>query len=71
MTKQELIQAAKEIREICRNAGETDTWDDCKNCPFYADPCIFIECEDGQEAYPPNLWDIERLERESNDFGHS
>ena len=35
-----------------------------KNCPFYADPCIFIECEDGQEAYPPNLWDIERLERE-------
>lgn len=62
MTKQELIQAAKEIREICNNAGETNTWDDCKNCPFYADPCIFIECEDGQEVYPPNLWDIERLE---------
>jgi hypothetical protein len=64
MTKQELIQAAKEIRDICCNAGETNTWEDCKKCPFYADPCIFIECEDGQEAYPPNLWDIERLERE-------
>lgn len=62
MTKQELIQAAKEIREICNNAGETNTWDDCKNCPFYAAPCIFIEFEDGQEAYPPNSWDIERLE---------
>ena len=68
MTKQELIQAAKEIREICRNeVSITGTWEDCKKCPFYADPCIFIECEDGQEAYPPTFWDIERLERESND----
>jgi hypothetical protein len=66
MTKQELIQAAKEIREICHNAGETKTWEDCKKCPFYADPCIFIECEDGQEAYPPNLWDIEQLEYEKS-----
>lgn len=64
MTKQELIQAAKEISDICKSRGHT--WEDCKNCPFYADPCIFIECEDGQ-AYPPILWDIERLERESND----
>jgi hypothetical protein len=67
MTKQELIQAVKEIRDICRNAGETNTWDDCKNCPFFADPCIFIACEDGQEAYPPNLWDIEQLERKNNE----
>ena len=68
MNKQELLQAAKEIREICRNGVSiTDTWEDCKKCPFYADPCIFIACEDGQEAYPPNAWDIEQLERESND----
>ena len=67
MTKQELIQAAKEIRDICHNKAVegTGTWADCKKCPFYASPCIFVECEDGQEAYPPNSWDIERLERES------
>lgn len=63
MNKQELIQAMKEIREICDNAGGTNTWNDCKNCPFYADPCIFIESEDGEEAYPPTMWEIERLER--------
>jgi hypothetical protein len=27
MTKQELIQAVKEVRDICCNAGETNTWD--------------------------------------------
>jgi hypothetical protein len=63
MNTQELLQAAKEIREICRNAVSiTGTWEDCKKCPFYASPCIFIEYEDGQEAYPPNSWEIERAE---------
>lgn len=64
MTTKELIKAAKLIRDICSNAAETGTWDDCKKCPFYASPCIFIECENGQESYPPCNWDIERLERE-------
>lgn len=33
MTKQELIQAAKEIRDICHNKAVegTGTWADCKN----------------------------------------
>ena len=66
MTKQELIQAAKEIRDICRNAFQkTGTWADCKKCPFYASPCIFIEYEDGQEAYPPANWDVEKLEEKN------
>jgi hypothetical protein len=64
MTKQELIQAAKEIREICENTAET--WDDCekKKCPFCGDDgyCVFINCP-GQDAFAPLNWDIEQLER--------
>lgn len=50
MTKQELIQAAKEIREICKGHRI------CKGCPFshINNACVF--------AHYPSEWDIERLE---------
>lgn len=64
MTKQELIQAVKEIREICEKTDSSS----CKDCPFYVrnikeqflPGCIFY-------GDMPELWDIERLERESNE----
>lgn len=55
MTKQELLQAAKEIREIC-----------CDNGIYCAD-CDFSYAERGRYLCPidggPANWDIERLER--------
>jgi hypothetical protein len=71
MTKQELIQAAKEISDICQSRGYT--WKDCSRepkCQFFDDnpdvwQCVF--CIRGQDGYPPQAWDIERLEREGND----
>jgi hypothetical protein len=57
MTKQELIQAVKEIREICRKNER------CKTCPISAKDkggdswCILEQNE-------PYEWGIERLEGE-------
>ncbi len=63
MTKQELIQAAKEIRGICKEHSL------CNKCPFSyindegADnDCVF----DAYYFYPED-WRIERLERDEND----
>ena len=63
MTKQELIQAAKEIREICKEHSL------CNKCPFsYIDDegadnaCVF---DDMYYSCPEN-WKIERLERGEN-----
>ena len=60
MTKQELIQAAKKLRDCCR-ANER-----CKTCPI-------SDTDKGGDSWcvlnqqEPYEWDIERLERESND----
>ena len=60
MTKQELIQAAKEIRKHCREHRF------CRECIF-----SYINDEGANNAcvfdYLPEDWDIERLERESNE----
>lgn len=50
MNKQELIQAAKEIQDICHRHDYF-----CTDCPFEGNRCPF----DGM----PDNWDIERLER--------
>jgi len=61
MTKQELIQAAKTIKKHCASM------DGCENCFFRVkDPsCYLCELVDMDNA--PMYWDIERLERESNE----
>lgn len=63
MTKQELIQAAKEIREICREHSV------CNKCPF-----SYINDEGADNAcvfdvyyFYPEGWRIERLERGEDD----
>jgi len=62
MTKQELIQAAKEIREICRENSDIK---DCVNCEFNKDDTGAFGCVFAEMA--PEDWEIERLERESNE----
>ncbi len=61
MTKQELIQAAKEIREIC---GENSDIKDCVNCEFNKDRTVAFGCVFAEMA--PEDWKIERLERDSD-----
>ena len=71
MTKQELIQAAKEIHDICRNAGEIYSRKYCedKECPFFIDSCVFFDDTQvyGQDAFTPCAWKVNKLERERND----
>jgi hypothetical protein len=61
MTKQELIQAAKEIREICKEHSI------CNKCPF-----SYINDEGADNAcvfdtyFYPEDWRVERLERDSD-----
>lgn len=61
LTKEELIQAAKEIREICRRHDYY-----CTDCPF-----VYCNDEGAVNCCPfdgtPEDWEIERLERESNE----
>lgn len=69
MANEKWIQVLKEIRTICETMEVSGTWEDCKKCPFYVrndQCCVFIENE-GQDAYPPLNWEVEDLERESND----
>lgn len=61
MTKQELTQAAKEIRDICKEYDEKDS---CDICPF---SIRFTDVYDCCLRLFPCDWDIERLERESNE----
>jgi hypothetical protein len=63
MTKHKLIQAAKEIRDICKKNRI------CTKCPFSyikdygaGNVCVF-----DTEFFYPEGWKLERLERESND----
>jgi hypothetical protein len=69
MTKQELIQAAKEIRDICCNAGEIYSRERCKECPFFVDSCVFFNDTQvyGQDAFTPCAWKVNNLESDSND----
>ena len=63
MDKAELIQAAKEIRDICRNHMDKT----CNKCPFgYIDDegdttCVFFSLNDYWIA--PEDWKLEVLER--------
>ena len=54
MTKQELIQAAKEIQDICRRHDYC-----CTDCPFVYEGAVSCCPFEGV----PDDWDIERLER--------
>jgi hypothetical protein len=58
MTKKELLQAVKEIREIC---GENFDIKDCANCDFNKDHTDAFGCVFAETA--PEDWEIERLER--------
>ena len=59
MNKQELLQAAKEISEICSKYEDDER---CYECPFsYNGVGIYIFDE-----FSPTHWQIERLEREEN-----
>jgi hypothetical protein len=64
MTKQELIQAAKEIHNNCRNAGEIYSRERCKECPFFVDSCVFFDDTQayGQDAFTPCAWKVNKLE---------
>ena len=58
MTKRELLQAVKEIREIC---GENNTREGCANCEFNKDHtdafgCLFAEAV-------PEDWEVEVCEK--------
>ena len=56
MTTQELIQAVKEINEICRKFDTAD----CGKCPFCKEgKCVFIFPLD---ICSPDRWEIEKLE---------
>lgn len=66
MTKSELIQAAKEIREICKtNRDCAWTGGKCQFCYFdeEGEPMCAVICDEYWST--PADWDIERLERES------
>lgn len=72
MTKQELIQAAKEIHDICHSVGEIYSRKYCedKECPFFIDSCVFFDDTQGyysQDAFTPSAWKVNKLECESND----
>jgi hypothetical protein len=62
MTKQELIQAAREIMEICKEQQENNA--NCLRCPFsyVIHDGISIGC--GFDSIFPCDWNIEDLERE-------
>ena len=60
MTKQELIQAAKEIKKKCGNAKG------CGTCMFGVADGVLNRCGLTNKMFHPSLpfdWDIERLER--------
>ena len=63
MTKDELFQALKEIREICKK-------NECEECLFHdkSESCSFCMFMDGgEDGLIPKFWEIEKMEAQDDD----